>query len=164
MNSLFDIDLHEQREALPIKHKAPSQVENNKPSSEVGSPLLDSGCFAELQTLLKGFNVQSPKKTAFGVSPPVRNGRNGGAENPLTFDPTWQKLTRTYVLRNLHAIRKNERRSRCLEVDGIHAASPRLESTPKRREPCRKGMADVTPSQNAFSCKVRYYHPNSCEN
>ena len=95
------------------------------------------------------------------MSPPVRSGRKGGAENPLTFDPTWQRLTRTYVCRNLHAIRKNERRTHVRRIwsgtDKVLATAVGEEWASTVDETYDDGRDDDASAKDPFACEVRYY-------
>eukprot|EP00210_Caulerpa_lentillifera_P001529 g1467.t1 len=119
-------------------------------------PLLDSGCQWELQKLLQELPMhQSPKVTAFGVSPPIRSGRNGGgAQNPLTSDPSWTTLVPTFTRRNLQAIRNMERQN-VNSVDDLEQLfhTNQLPLTPVPKE--TNGEIEECP----FACEVKYFDP-----
>lgn len=102
---------------------------------------------------------QSPKVTAFGVSPPIRSGRNGGgAQNPLTSDPHWTALVPTFARRNLHAIRSMERQNVNSRDDFERLFHTyQLPVTPVPLEPA-SGKGECP-----FACEVKYFDPTTSD-
>lgn len=104
--------------------------------------------------------ARSPKTNVFGVSPPVRGGRCGGAANPMTLDRNWHMHARYAVRHNLQALR--ERSSPLAFPRDIGDPCILVASTDDDQAAvCEDANGHVamegTPICEPFACQTRYF-------
>lgn len=141
---------------------------HNQSLTREASPALsleDVGRF-ELKNLLMACDVaNSPKTTIFGMSPPVRGGRCGGAANHMTLDRNWQLQTNYGVQHNLQALTERSRHQRSLSASRF-LGDPRIlvssaeENSPVGQEEYSPIMVAESPVNCVpFACQTRYFKP-----
>lgn len=101
----------------------------------------------------------------FGVSPPIRGGRCGGAANPMTLDRNWQLHARYGVQNNLQALTERSKHRRHFN-NARHIGDPRIlvTTTDENNHVGQEALKNISTTDGSsncvpFTCQTRYFKP-----